>query len=146
MIDLERAALLGRLLATVSPPSDYEFGSYLTVSTKHLKADDAELLANHAGEPGSAVMVAATGYGWIVSLGCEEDEGDAEGALRDAGFSDGFVKLRRVLRGYRGGRYRRVEFDRDAPVQSDLQTYQWDRTVKQIPYERVVPTYAAKSA
>lgn len=116
--------MLGRMLATISPPSDYEFGSYLTISTKHLSADDATLLASHAGQPGSAFMVAATGYGWIVSLGCDEDEGDAELALRDAGFSEGFVMLRRALRQYRGGRYRRVEFDRDAPAQADLLSLQ----------------------
>lgn len=99
-----------------------EKGQFIVIGTGNITEADSRVLDGFDPET-APVMVAKTGYGWIVSLrpGAESTE-EATSLLLAAQLSEAFVTLWKGLR-ERG--YGLMQLDRDADAHPDFQTFNW---------------------
>jgi len=103
--------------------SQVEQGKYLVIGSSNIPQVDGEALTKVDPLTGP-IMVANTGYGWIVSLrpGSHTAAENLEEDLRKCGLSDAFIALWKGLR-ERG--FGLLQIDRDASPHPEFPTFEW---------------------
>ncbi len=103
-----------------------ELGRYIVLSTAHIQESDAAVLTSQASMGGACqMMVASTGYGFLVTLLPGGDSGasaDAIQSMRAAGLSDAFVSL---WLGVRNEGFGILQLDSDGPICDLFPTFDW---------------------
>lgn len=100
-----------------------EQGRFIVVSTGNITKQDSEVLAQ-ADAKAAPVMIAESGYGWIVSLmpSFQTDVPAVLASLKAAGLSEAFCTLWHGLR-LRG--YGLMQLDADAAAHPEFATFEW---------------------
>ncbi len=102
-----------------------ECGAFIVASNHHITREDDDVLLRIAGMVGTPVMVAASGYGYLISLmpHCDDEQvASFKEHFTDAGLSSAFLQLWDVVRTNGFGL---LQLDRDGDVIDGLPTFDW---------------------